>query len=219
MLPRFAFRISCVLLAAVVGGCDDYEGPSGTADPQLEVAPSFAAVLETDTLRLSASLSGQPATVTWDAQYDSIATVSQDGLVTAVAGGFTAVTATQTNPQRTRSSSITVTPITALTSGGTPLAISTTAAAGSRTYRKIAVPAGATSLTVTIVADSVTAGNVNLFVRRGRIPTTASFDCASQGTTNNESCTIASPAAGTWYIMAHSSGPYSGARLRATVAP
>jgi hypothetical protein len=217
MMHRSAFRLSCAVLAALVVGCDD-DGPSGNDDPGLEVDPPFAAVIETDTLRLSASLNGQPATVSWDVQHDSIATVTPDGLVTGLVAGFTAVTATQSSPQQMRSASITVTAVTALTSG-TGVNISTTATAGSRTFRKIAVPAGATSLAVSIVSDTSGRGNVDLFVRRGRIPSTTVFDCASQGATNNELCTIASPAAGTWYILARSSAPYSGARLTATVTP
>src|SRR5688572_25131930 len=145
MMPRSPLRLlSCFLLAALVVGCDD-AGPSGNDDPGLQVDPSFIGVIETDTVRLEALLNDQAVPVTWDVQYDSIATVSQDGLVTTLLPGFTAVTATSTtNPQLKRSASITVTAVTALTSG-TAVTVSATAV-GSRLLRKITVPTGATSL-------------------------------------------------------------------------
>lgn len=217
MIRRSAISVSCVLLAAVVGCGDDF--PIEPDPPVLEVTPLFPGVLEGDTVRLAATLDGQAATVTWDAEHDSIATVSADGLVTAILPGFTAVTATGSG-QQVRSASVTVNAVTALTSG-TGVTLSGTGAAGSRTFRKIAVPAGKTSLTVTLTpAATDTSGNADLYVRRSRLPSTSVNDCAS---TNPkavaETCTINNPAAGTWYILLVLRTPYSNATLRATVSP
>ncbi|MBY6211775.1 S8 family serine peptidase [Microbulbifer agarilyticus] len=64
-------------------------------------------------------------------------------------------------------------------------------------YYTIDVPAGATSLEVSTSGGS---GNVNLYVRLGANPTNNQYDCRDTGGGNNESCTIANPAAGTWHI-------------------
>jgi hypothetical protein len=214
MMHRSAFRLSCALLAALVMGCDD-DGPSGTDDPGLEVTPSFRGVIEGDTLRLAATFNGQPIAVTWDVQYDSIATVSADGLVTGVRGGFTAITATASSPQMTRSASITVVAVPALTSG-TGVTIASSAARGTQQFRKITVPAGASNLTVTIRGGT---GDVDLYVSQGAVPTTSNFGCRSWEAGNDEDCVFANPAAGTWFIMLDLWTAYAGASLTATVTP
>ena len=216
MLPRSAFRLSCVLLAALFVGCsDDDSGPSGPLTLELDVEPQFRGVLEGDTVRLTATLNGAPATVTWESSNTAVATVSPQGLVTGLTGGFAAITATTTGPERKRSSSITVIAVPALTSG-TGVTIASSAARGTSLYRKIVVPAGATSLTVTISGGT---GDVDLYVRRGAVPTFSTYDCASEAGGNTESCVITNPAAGTYFIMLGLWDPYSGATLRATVAP
>ena len=216
MLPRSAFRLSCALLAALVVGCsNDDSGPSGPQTLELDVQPQFRGVLEGDTVRLTATLNGAPATVTWESSNTAVATVSAQGLVTGLTGGFAAITASTAGPSRMRSSSITVIAVPALTSG-TGVTIASAGARGTSLYRKITVPAGATSLTVTISGGT---GDVDLYVRRGAVPTFTTYDCASEAGGNTESCVISNPAAGTYFIMLGLWDPYTGATLRATVAP
>jgi hypothetical protein len=207
--------LSCLMVAALVAGCDD-DGPSGSDDPGLVVTPSFRGVPETDTLRLTASLNGTAAPVTWDVQYDSIASVTPDGLLTALLPGFTAVTATSTtNPQLKRSASITVIAVGLLESGDT-VTVSGSGPQGSASYRKIAVPAGADSLVVRMDGGT---GDVDLYLRHGAVPTTSTFACRSWNSGNTEECIIADPAAGTWFILLDLFTPYTGADLVATVYP
>ncbi|MBC7895067.1 MAG: pre-peptidase C-terminal domain-containing protein [Cytophagaceae bacterium] len=213
MMHRSAFRLSCALLAALVVGCGD-DGPSGNDDPGLVIAPAFRGVPETDTLRLTATFNGEPIAVTWETQDATIATVSATGLVTGLKPGFVAITARASN-QELRSASITVLPVPVLTSG-TAVTISGTGARGTAAYRKIVVPAGATNLSVTISGGS---GDVDMAVRRGAVPTLSSNDCVSEEAGNAETCTIANPAAGTWFILLYLWNPYAGASLRATVTP
>jgi microbial collagenase len=178
------------------------------------VTPAFRGVPETDTIRLSATFNGQPVTVTWESQDATIATVSATGLVTALKPGFTAITA-RTSDQQTRSASITVIAVPTLTSG-TAVTISGTGARGTQGFRKIAVPAGATNLRVTITGGS---GDVDLYVRHGAVPTTTNNACASENAGNVETCNIANPAAGTWFLLLYLWDPYAGATLTATVTP
>ena len=214
MLPRSTLRLSCALLAALAfAGCDD-DGPSGSDDPGLEVTPLFTGIAEGDTLRLRATLNGQPATVTWDSQYDSVATVSADGLVTAVSGGFTPITATATTGSLMRSASITVIPIPVLVSGTARTGLS--GATGSQQFFKITIPAGVTSLRFEMSGGT---GDADLYVRRGARPTLDVFDCAPFAGGNAETCTFNNPAAGTWYVLLDAFAAYSGVRLVATVTP
>lgn len=213
MMHRSAVSLSCALLAALVVGCDD-DRPSGPDEPGLVVTPAFRGVPETDTVRLSATFNGQPVTVTWESQDPTVATVSATGLVTGLKPGFTAITA-RAPDQQLRSASITVIAVTALTSG-TGVTISGTGARGTQAFRKITVPAGATNLTVTITGGS---GDVDMYLRPGGVPTTSNNVCASENAGNIETCSIANPAAGTWFILLYLWDPYAGATLTATVTP
>lgn len=90
-------------------------------------------------------------------------------------------------------------------------------AQGSQRHFRIAVPAGASSLVVTISGGS---GDADLYVRRGQQAAplasdpTAS-DCGPYLNGNNEACTFTNPAGGDWYVMLHGYWQYSGVTLRA----
>lgn len=212
MLPRSSFALTCVLVAGFLVGCDDEE-PTALEPPGLQVSPAFRGVPETDTVRLVATFNGDPVAVTWESSNPAVATVSAQGLVTALVPGFTAITATGPNQQK-RSSSITVVAVTALTSG-TAVTVSQAGPRGTQLFRKITVPAGATGLTVTTSGGT---GDVDMYVRYGAVPTPSNWDCRPFEAGNAETCTFANPAAGTWFIMLETWDPYS-VSLRATVTP
>lgn len=71
----------------------------------------------------------------------------------------------------------------------------------------LAVPAGATNLTFTTSGGS---GDADMFVRFGSAPTTTTYDCKSEGSSNAESCTIAAPSAGTYHVMLRAYAAFSG---------
>lgn len=86
-------------------------------------------------------------------------------------------------------------------------------AANSETVFKITVPAGAKNLVITTTGGIADA---DLYVKQGGVPTTSSYDCRSNSNaTNTETCTIASPASGDWYVMVHGYTAYSGVTLLA----
>lgn len=99
---------------------------------------------------------------------------------------------------------------TALTNGGS---VTLSGAAGSEAYYYLAVPAGATNLSISI-AGSV--GDADLYVRQGAMPTTSTYDCRPYSASSNETCSFAAPAVGTWYIMVRGYTSFSGLTLQAS---
>jgi len=85
-------------------------------------------------------------------------------------------------------------------------------AEGSDQFYQVTVPTGASSL---IVRTSGGTGDLDLYVRQGQPPTDALFNCRPFLDGNNETCTIANPAAGTWHIRLNAFTAFSGASLTA----
>ncbi|MEO6139063.1 MAG: PilC/PilY family type IV pilus protein [Luteimonas sp.] len=93
---------------------------------------------------------------------------------------------------------------------------------GGMTAYSFTVPAGVNSITVTSTGGSYgTNGGANngngngadLYVRNGAAPTTSVKDCFSNNKGNTETCTISTPAAGTWYAGLNRASSYSGVTL------
>jgi hypothetical protein len=168
-------------------------------------------------------LNGAAVPVTWESTDPTIATVSASGVVTGVAPGSASVTATETaDPTQIRSASITVLPVVGigLTSGVpvTGVTSGTKARSDGLVYH-ITVPAGATALTVTFTGGS---GDGDIYVQKGSPPDDSKVPtggCASGNGGNAESCTVANPAKGTWYIFVAVWDAYAGGTLTATVTP
>lgn len=85
----------------------------------------------------------------------------------------------------------------------------------STTYT-ITVPSGATNLVVTTSGGS---GDGDLYVRLGSAPTTSTYTCRSWAVGNNETCTIAAPSAGTYYVRVYGYSAASGITLKASYTP
>ncbi len=86
-------------------------------------------------------------------------------------------------------------------------------AAAGELYFSIVVPAGQTKLEISISGGS---GDADLYVKRGALPTTSSYDYRPYLTGNNESVSINNPAAATWYIMVRGFNAFSGVTLLAS---
>ncbi len=84
------------------------------------------------------------------------------------------------------------------------------ATSGNSVSYTLVVPTGATNLQV---ASSGGSGGADLYVRFGSAPTTSSYDCRPYLTGNNETCSFATPQAGTWYVMLRAYSTFSGASL------
>jgi hypothetical protein len=53
-------------------------------------------------------------------------------------------------------------------------------------------------------------GNADLYVRQGSPPTTATFDCASTESGNDENCELLNPAGGSWFVLVRGAGSFDG---------
>jgi Zn-dependent metalloprotease len=101
---------------------------------------------------------------------------------------------------------------TVLTSGVTVTGI-TLAKSASKTYT-IVVPSGKTSLTIKLSGGT---GDGDIYTKLGSAPTTTSYLKKSDGSTNAETITVTSPAAGTYYILVNAYAAVSGTSLLATI--
>lgn len=72
------------------------------------------------------------------------------------------------------------------------------------------VPAGASELVFTMSGGS---GDADLYVKAGSAPTDSSYDCRPYRSGNNESCSFASPSAGTWHVRIKGYSAFSGVSI------
>lgn len=207
---RSAVIASLFVAAAALASCKGSEPKPVT----ITISPETAELLVGATQQFSATVKGTDNTdVIWSTSLASVATVNASGLVTAVGPGSATVTATSTeNTEVLKTATVTVTSnATALTSGVAVTNVS--GAAESQRHYRITVPTGATQLSVTTNGT----GDLDLYVRRGTQATRTDVDCDSEGASAAESCLIANPQAGEWYIMLYGFTAYSNVSLTATV--
>ena len=82
---------------------------------------------------------------------------------------------------------------------------------GSEKFYSLEVPAGATNLTFTTTGGS---GDADMYVKSGAKPSSSTYDCRPYKNGNEEVCTFATPAAGTYYVMLRGYSSYSGLSLK-----
>lgn len=68
---------------------------------------------------------------------------------------------------------------------------------------QVSVDPGAEKLIVTMHGSEESPNDFDLFVKQGAPPTTGDYDCRAFGGNNWGSCEFASPAAGTWHVLAN----------------
>ena len=78
------------------------------------------------------------------------------------------------------------------------------------------VPAGKTSLSFTTTGGT---GDVDMYVKRGSIPSVGTGDCKSEGPVTSEQCSFNSPQGGTYYVLLYSFATFSGVSLTAQYSP
>ncbi len=98
----------------------------------------------------------------------------------------------------------------ALTNG---VGVSVSGAQGSQSTFYIDVPTGATNL---VMALSGGTGDADLHTKFGAAPTLTTYDCRPYLSGNAETCTVAAPSAGRYYLLIHGYAAYAGATLKAS---
>ena len=86
-------------------------------------------------------------------------------------------------------------------------------AKGASKLYSIVVPAGKASLTIKLSGGT---GDGDIYARMTTAPTTTSYTKKSDGSTNTETITFTSPAAGTYYILVNAYAAVSSTSLKAT---
>jgi serine protease len=187
------------------------QGASGTVTVNTALTSGSAQSISLSITGLPTGVTGSfsPATVTAGGSSTLALTVA----ATAAAGttSFT-VTGTATSGSHTATGSLTVGTTgggeTVLTNGVPITGLS--GATGNQQFFKIDVPSGATNLVISIANGT---GDADLYTRFGSRPTTTTFLCRPFRNGNNETCTVAAPQAGTYFVMIRAFATYSGVRL------
>ena len=84
------------------------------------------------------------------------------------------------------------------------------ASTGNSLNYTLVVPSGASNLTFTMSGGS---GDADMYVKFGSAPTDSSYDCRPYLSGNAETCTFASPSAGTYHVRVKAYSSFSGASL------
>jgi Zn-dependent metalloprotease len=85
------------------------------------------------------------------------------------------------------------------------------ASTGSSVNYSLVVPAGSTNLTFTMSGGT---GDADMYVKFGSAPTDTVYDCRPYKSGNAETCTFATPSAGTYYVRLKAYATFSGVTLK-----
>jgi Zn-dependent metalloprotease len=186
-------------------------GSTGNANPVANFTSSVSGltVAFTDS---STDSDGTIASRSWNFGDSTTSTATNPSKTYSAAGTYT-VTLTVTDDDgatNTKTASVTVG-----SSGGTVLTngvpkTGLSGAAGSNQYFTLAVPSGASGLKFVTSGGT---GDADLYVKFGSQPSTTVYDCKSEGSTNAETCNIATAQAGTYHVLLRGYSAFSGASL------
>ncbi|HSX63051.1 MAG TPA: M14 family zinc carboxypeptidase, partial [Tahibacter sp.] len=154
---------------------------------------------------------GSIASRSWNFGDGTTSTVTNPSKTYATAGTYS-VTLTVTDnggATNTKTSSVTVGATGMTLENGVPKTGISGAASSTVTYT-MTVPPGASGLSFGMAGGS---GDADMYVKFGSAPTTSSYDCRPYLSGNNETCTIATAQAGTYYVMLRGYSAYSGVSL------
>ena len=197
-------------VAAVGGG-----GPGNTAPvANFTSSVSGLTVQFTDT---STDSDGSIASRSWNFGDGTTSTAANPSKTYAAAGTYT-VTLTVTDDDgasNTRTASVTVSGGGGggnVLQNGVPVTGISGATSSTQSWT-INVPAGASNL---VISTSGGTGDADLYVRYGSAPTTSTYDCRPYRSGNAESCSFATPQAGTYHVMLRGYSSFSGVTLNGT---
>jgi hypothetical protein len=208
--------MSGLLLLVAAAGCIDNKYKSTEPTNVFAVDPAYVGVDEGVPQQFTATLDGDPVAATWESSDITLATVNSTGLVTTIAPGFVAITATETaNPTKKKSASLTIFQLfgTGLTSG---VGVTVGGTTGQQFLFRIYVPPGKTNLDFTLSGGT---GDMDIFVQQSNPPDNSGSGLHSWNSGNGENVAVANPGTGTWYCLVDVYAAGSGATLVATLTP
>jgi len=103
-------------------------------------------------------------------------------------------------------------PVTTPLTNGVPVT-GLSGSTGNKKYYTLEVPAGQSTLTFQTTGGT---GDMDLYVRRGAVPSASAYDCRPYTGGSAETCSFTNPQEGTWYVMLHAYSSYSGVSLTGT---
>jgi len=154
----------------------------------------------------SSDSDGSIASRSWNFGDGGTSTATNPSRSYAAAGTYTvSLTVTDNSgASNSVSKSVTVTapPTGNALSKGVPVTGSTNSTSANSSFAEytVAVPAGASNLTIATTGSS---GDIDLYVRFGAAPTLTTYDCRPYTGSGNESCSFATPSTGTYYIRVY----------------
>ncbi|MGJ4730013.1 S8 family serine peptidase [Luteimonas sp. SDU101] len=187
-------------------------GTPGNAAP----AASFTSTVNGLTVQFtdtSTDSDGSIASRSWNFGDGTTSTAANPSKTYAAAGTYSvALTVTDDDgASNTRTQSVTVSGGGggSVLQNGVPVT-GLSASSGNWVHYTMVVPAGASNLNISASGGS---GDADLHVRYGSQPTTSAYDCRPYRTGNTETCTFASPQAGTWHVSLRAYSAFSGVSL------
>ncbi|MEO5830633.1 MAG: pre-peptidase C-terminal domain-containing protein [Rhodanobacter sp.] len=165
----------------------------------------------------SSDSDGSIASRSWNFGDGSTSTATNPSHTYASAGTYSVSLTVTDNGGATNTKTQSVT-VTAASGGGNQLQngvalTSQSGATGAQLFYTVVIPTGASNL---VIAESGGTGDADLYTKFGSAPTLSSYDCRPYLTGNNESCTVAAPQAGTYYVMLNGYAAFSGVSVKAT---
>ncbi|HEY3004964.1 MAG TPA: pre-peptidase C-terminal domain-containing protein, partial [Kribbellaceae bacterium] len=190
------------------------QGGTGTSTVTVTSTGGFSSAtsLTASGLPSGVTASFNPSSVTPAANGSASSTLTFTASATATTGSAN-VTVTATSGSKTHTATIALNVTSSgggtVLSNGVPVT-NLSGATGSSKQFTMVVPSGATNLKFVTSGGS---GDADLYVKFGSAPTTASYDCKSDGSTTSETCSISTAQAGTYYVLVYGYSAYSGVSL------
>jgi len=161
---------------------------------------------------------GGIASRSWNFGDGSTSTTTSPSHTYSAAGTYSVALTVTDNAGATNTKTQSVT-VSSGSTGGLQNGVALTGLSGAKSAKlnyTVNIPAGASNLTIAITGSTSASNDADLYVKFGSAPTTSSYDCRPYKTGSNESCTVSSPQAGTYYIMLNGYTAFSGVSLKAT---
>ncbi len=199
-------------IADAKAAVDAAGGGGGNVNPVANFTSSASGltVSFTDT---STDSDGTIASRSWNFGDGTTSTATNPSKTYSAAGTYTVTLTVTDNGGATNTKTSTVTVSTGgggtVLSNGVPVTGLSAATGASLNYTMV-VPAGASNLTFTTSGGT---GDMDMYVKSGSAPTDTVYDCRPYVNGNAETCTFATPTAGTYYVRLKAYSAFSGVSL------